>query len=232
MNKPSKYTSIKNWSELDRPREKLINKGISTLSDSELIAILIGSGNKNKSAVELAREILDYYKNDLSLLGKVHYDELTHFTGMGPAKAISVVAALELGRRRNLQNAKEKTEITSSVAAFKYLQPLMGDLQVEEFRVLYLNRAGKVIENICMSKGGTVETVVDVKIILKHALKILAQSMIIAHNHPSGSLTPSKNDKLITQKIFEAAKFFDIQLLDHIIVADKSYFSFKDENLL
>jgi len=227
-----KYTPIKYWSELDRPREKLINKGIAALSDSELIAILIGSGNKNKSAVELSREILKQHKNNLNTLGKAEYKDLMTFAGMGPAKAISIVAALELGRRRNLQDAEKHVSLSSSQAVFEYLQPIMGDLITEEFRVIYLNRANRIIENISISKGGTTGTVIDIKIIMKRALEVLAQGIIIAHNHPSGNKMPSEMDIQITKKIQEAAKLFNITVLDHIIVADKTYYSFKDEDVI
>ncbi len=227
-----KYTSIKNWSEADRPREKLINKGIAALSDSELIAILIGSGNKNKSAVELSREILQQYNNNLNTLGKVEFTDLMDFAGMGPAKAISIVAALELGRRRNLQDAEKHVNISSSQEAFDYLQPIMGDLITEEFRVVYLNRANRIIENISISKGGTTGTVIDIKIIMKRALEVLAQGIIIAHNHPSGNKKPSEMDIKITKKIQNAAELFSISVLDHIIVADKTYYSFRDEGVM
>lgn len=232
INYMEKYTPIKYWSESDRPREKLINKGISALSDSELIAILIGSGNKNKSAVELSREILNQYNNNLNSLGKAEYNNLMNFAGMGPAKAISIVAALELGRRRNLQDAEKTISLSSSSAVFDYLQPIMGDLITEEFRVVYLNRANKIIENVSISKGGTTGTVIDIKIIMKRALEILAQGIIIAHNHPSGNKMPSKMDINITEKIKNAAELFSISVLDHIIVADKTYYSFRDEGLL
>ncbi len=227
-----KYTPIKQWSESDRPREKLINKGLAALSDSELIAILIRSGNKNKSAVELSREILNQYKNNLNSLGKIEYKDLMNHAGMGPTKALCIIAALELGRRRNLQNAEKVTSLSSSSEVFEFLHPIMGDLITEEFRVIYLNRANKVIENVSISKGGTTGTVIDIKIIMRRALEVLAQGIIIAHNHPSGNKMPSKMDISITKKIKDAAELFSISILDHIIVADKTYYSFRDEGLI
>ncbi len=220
--------SIKNWSEGDQPREKLLKKGNDALSDAELIAILIGSGSLEKSAVELAREILDSCNNNLNSLGKKTITELIKHKGIGEAKAISIVAAMELGKRRKLEKAKEQKKITSSQIAFEYFQPLMEDLTHEEFHVMFLNRANIIIDSIKLSTGGTTGTVMDVKLIIKQALDRLAQGIIIAHNHPSGNKQPSKADYDITNKIKEASSIMDISLLDHIIIAGRDYYSFAD----
>jgi DNA repair protein RadC len=220
--------SIKNWSEGDQPREKLLKKGNDALSDAELIAILIGSGSLDKSAVELAREILDSCNNNLNSLGKKTVTELIKHKGIGEAKAISIVAAMELGKRRKLEKAMEQKKITSSQIAFEYFQPLMEDLTHEEFHVMFLNRANIIIDSVRLSTGGTTGTVMDVKLIIKQALNRLAQGIIIAHNHPSGNKQPSKADCDITNKIKEASKIMDISLLDHIIIAGRDYYSFAD----
>jgi DNA repair protein RadC len=224
--------SIKNWAEQDRPREKLLDKGANTLSDSELLAILLSSGNIKMSAVELARHILNHYDNKLSRLSRCTPDELKQFPGVGDAKAVSIIAALELGRRRKDTDKSTKYTITSSKSAFNLLEPLMSDLTHEEFWVLYLDRANHIIDKVKISQGGTTGTVMDVKIIIKQALDKLTQAIIIAHNHPSGNRKPSNSDIQVTNKIKEAAAFFDINLLDHIIVADNDYFSFADEGIL
>ncbi|MDD3858970.1 MAG: DNA repair protein RadC [Bacteroidales bacterium] len=224
--------SIKNWSEGDQPREKLLKKGNDSLSDAELIAILIGSGSVDKSAVELAREILDSCNNNLNLLGKKSVLELIKHKGIGEAKAISIVAAMELGKRRKLEKAMEQKKITSSNIAFEYFQPLMCDLTHEEFHIMFLNRANIIIDSIRLSTGGTTGTVMDVKLIIKQALDRLSQGLIIAHNHPSGNKQPSKADFDITKKIKEAAAIMDISLLDHIIIAGNNYYSFADEGAI
>ena len=228
----SKNTSIKYWSESDRPREKLMQKGIESLSDSELIAILIGSGNANKSAVGLAREVLESYNNNLNTLGKKSYKDFMKFRGIGEAKAVSIVAALELGRRRKLEDAEIQEKITSSSNAFNYFQPKIGDLAHEEFWIMFLNRANIVIDTMKISQGGTTGTVMDVKLIIKHAIERLAQGLIVAHNHPSGNKQPSDSDIQITKKIKEAAKLLDISLLDHIIIANNEYYSFADSGIM
>lgn len=224
--------SIKNWAEQDRPREKLLDKGANTLSDSELLAILLSSGNAKMSAVELARNILNHYDNKLSRLSRCTPDELKQFPGVGDAKAVSIIAALELGRRRKDTDKSTRYTITSSKSAFILLEPLMSDLTHEEFWVLYLDRANHIIDKVKISQGGTTGTVMDVKIIIKQALDKLTQAIIIAHNHPSGNRKPSNSDIQVTNKIKEAAAFFDINLLDHIIVANNDYFSFADEGIL
>ncbi|MDD2386819.1 MAG: DNA repair protein RadC [Bacteroidales bacterium] len=224
--------SIKYWAESDRPREKLMQKGTEALSDSELVAILLGSGNIKQSAVELARDILKESKNNLNTLGKKTYKDLMQFRGVGEAKAVSIVAALELGRRRKMQEVVIQQKITSSTDAYDYFQPQIGDIPHEEIHILYLTRANTIIDSIKLSQGGTVGTVMDIKIIMKNALERLAQAIIIAHNHPSGNRNPSKQDIQITEKLVNAANFFDISVLDHIIIADKTYYSFKDEDIM
>lgn len=224
--------SIKYWSEDDRPREKLMTKGCEALSDSELIAILLGSGNKNKSAVELSREILKSVKNDLNDLGRLNYTELMKFRGVGEAKAISVIAALELGRRRKVQHINKRKQITCSSDVYESFQPLLADKNHEEFWFILLNNSNMIIDKIKTSQGGTTGTVIDVKLIMKEAMNKLAQGIILVHNHPSGNIKPSNADRTITEKIKNATSFFDIKLLDHVIIGDSNYFSFADENCL
>ena len=224
--------SIKNWSIDDRPREKLLSKGINSLSNAELIAILIGSGNKNETAVDLSKTILSKINNNLNELGKLSIKDLKSFNGIGDAKAITIIAALELGRRRKLTEAVNKTKIKNSKDLFNLFQPILSDLPYEEFWVLCLNRQNKIIEKHKISQGGISGTVIDVRIILKLAVNELASSIILCHNHPSGSTTPSSNDKNITEKLKKASEYFDIKIIDHIIVADDKYFSFADNNLI
>jgi DNA repair protein RadC len=224
--------SIKDWSFDDRPREKLMTKGVEALSNSELIAIILRSGNTKKSAVELAQEILASCKNNLNELSKKNFHDLMKFSGIGEAKAISVVATLELGRRRQQQNVLEVKKISSSIDVFNFFQPIMGDLPYEEFRILFLNRANHIIDSMKISQGGTIGTIIDIKIILKNAITRFAQGIIVAHNHPSGNITPSESDIDITQKIKKSATILDISLLDHIIIANYDYFSFADNGLI
>ena len=223
---------IKSWAEDDRPREKLLQKGKVSLSDAELIAILIGSGSRNESAVQLSKRILAATGNQLSDLGKLSVKKLCEFKGIGPAKAVSIVAAMELGRRRRAEEALEKKKITSSASVFELMQPIIGELYHEEFWIIYLNNSNKVIEQLQLSKGGITGTLVDVRITLRKALEVGATSIILAHNHPSGTLRPSEADKQLTQKLKTAAQSLDIKVLDHLIVTEKSYFSFADEGVL
>ncbi|OEY72883.1 RadC family protein [Salegentibacter salarius] len=223
---------IKSWAEDDRPREKLLHKGKVSLSDAELIAILIGSGSRNESAVQLSKRILASTGNQLSDLGKLSVKKLCEFKGIGPAKAVSIVAAMELGRRRRTEEALEKKKITSSASVFELMQPIIGELYHEEFWIIYLNNSNKVIEQLQLSKGGITGTLVDVRITLRKALEVGATSIILAHNHPSGTLKPSEADKQLTQKLKTAAQSLDIKVLDHLIVTEKSYFSFADEGVL
>lgn len=224
--------SIKNWAVEDRPREKLLSKGIHTLSDAELIAVLIGSGTQSVSAVELARQLLSKSENNLNKLGKLNVKELMRFKGIGEAKAISIVAALEIGRRRKLSDIIEKKNISGSNDVYEMFHALLGDLPYEEFWMLLLNRSNKIIDKIKVSQGGVGGTVIDVKLILKTALENLASAMILCHNHPSGNLNPSQADIDITRKLKAGTEMMDIRLLDHIIVTDHSYFSFLDEGIL
>ena len=224
--------SIKEWSEDDRPREKLLLKGKNALSHAELIAILINSGNKEESAVALSKRILASVALNLTELGKLSVKDLMKFKGIGEAKSISIIAALELGRRRRGEEAIEKKEVTSSSSVFELMQPIIGELSHEEFWIVYLNNSNKVLKKIQLSKGGIIGTLVDVRLVLKAALQIDAVGLILTHNHPSGSLIPSQADKKITQKLKIASETIDIKVLDHLIITEKAYFSFADENLL
>lgn len=225
------YTPINQWAEDDRPREKLLLKGKSALSDSELLAILIGSGSRNESAVQLCQRILKSVDANLNQLGKLSISQLVQFKGIGEAKAISIIAALELGRRRREEDVIERKKITSSKAVFDIMQPIIGELPYEEFWVLYLNNSNKVIHKAQISKGGITGTVVDARIIFKKAFENHATSIILCHNHPSGKLEPSEPDKQITKKIKTAGDVVDVKVLDHIIVTEKSYFSFQDTGI-
>lgn len=229
--KPSSF-SIKNWSQDDQPREKLRDKGKAVLSDAELVAILIGSGNRNESAVALCKRILASVDNNLSELGKLSIKQLMDFKGIGEAKAITIAAALELGRRRRGEEALERKKIASSNSVFELMQPIIGELPHEEFWIVYLNNSNKVIQKNQLSKGGITGTLVDVRLALKTALEVGATGIILAHNHPSGTLKPSEADKQLTTKLNTAAKSLDIKVLDHLIITEKAYFSFADENLL
>ena len=224
--------SIKQWAKDDRPREKLRDKGPSALSNSELIAILINHGTKEKSAVELAQEILRLGKENLQELGKLSMKQLMSVKGIGEAKAVSIAAAMELGRRRQSSNLYSKTVVSSSFDVAMYLQSALKDYKHEVFAVLFLNRANKINHFKIISEGGMTGTVADPRIILKKALEEDAVNLILCHNHPSGSLKPSKADEDLTQKIKEAANFLDIKVIDHIIVSDDGYYSFADEGIL
>ena len=224
--------SIKQWCEDDRPREKLLIKGKNALSHAELIAILINSGNREESAVALSQRILASVAINLNELGKLSVKDLMKFKGIGEAKAITILAALELGRRRRGEEALEKKKITSSSSVFELMQPIIGELPHEEFWIVYLNNSNKVLQKIQLSKGGITGTLVDVRLVLKTALQIGAIGLILTHNHPSGTLVPSQADKNITQKLKIASESIDIKVLDHLIITEKAYFSFADENLL
>jgi len=232
MQEKSTSFSIKNWSQDDQPREKLLYKGKAVLSDSELVAILIGSGNREESAVALCKRILASVDNNLSELGKLSIKQLIEFKGIGKAKAITIAAALELGRRRRGEEALKKKKISSSVSVFELMQPIIGELLHEEFWVIYMNNSNKVIQKNQLSKGGITGTFVDVRLALKNALEVGATGIILAHNHPSGTLKPSEADKQLTKKLKTAAESLDIKVLDHLIITEKAYFSFADENLL
>jgi len=229
-----KKTGITGWAVTDRPREKLMLKGPRTLSEAELLAILIRTGRKDKNAVEIARELLRLSKNDLNELGKRSVRELMKIKGIGLAKAVTIAAALELGRRRQSAASLKKPIIKDSRTAAAYLGPLLEDYSYEVFVVLYLNQGGRIKQEDIeiVSQGGITSTVVDPRIVFKKALELGAVSIIVCHNHPSGNLQPSQADKNLTTKLAEGAKFLDIKLLDHIIVGDKGYFSFADSGLL
>lgn len=224
--------SIKQWAEGDRPRERLLSKGRTVLSDAELIAILIGSGNREETAVELSKRILRSVGNNLNELGKLSVNDLMKFKGIGEAKAITIVAALELGRRRKTEKGVERKKITSSGDAYNLMSHLLQDIPYEEFWVLLLNRQNKEIDKVCISKGGVSGTVADVRLIFKSAIEKLASGIILFHNHPSGNLKPSQSDIQLTKKMKEAGVTLDIPVLDHIIVGDNNYFSFADEGML
>jgi DNA repair protein RadC len=232
MQQKSSSFSIKNWSDDDKPREKLVHKGRSVLSNAELIAILIGSGTKNETAVALSKRILDSTNNSLNELGTVSIKQLMKFKGIGEAKAVSIAAALEIGRRRQNEKVKEKAQISSSKAVFELLQPLVADLPHEEFWIVYLNNSNKVIHTAQLSKGGITGTLVDVRLVMKQALEIGAVSLILAHNHPSGTLKASEADKKITNKLQKASEAMDIRVLDHVIITQNKYYNFADNNLI
>lgn len=226
------YLSIKHWSDQDKPREKLLARGQKNLSDAELLAILIGSGSKNESAVDLCKRILLDVGNDLSKLSGFSIHRLMEYKGIGEAKAISILAAIELGRRYNASLGGVVNKISSSEQAFQILQPEMGDLAHEEFWVLHLKNNNTLTFKQQISKGAINATLVDVRIILKKALELGSVNLILAHNHPSGNLKPSESDISLTQKIIQAAKTVDINVLDHLIITENDYFSFADEGIL
>jgi DNA repair protein RadC len=223
---------ITDWAREDRPREKLIQKGTNSLSDAELLAILISSGTKDKSAVDLGRELLMMANNNLQTLGKLTIGDLTKINGIGQARAVTIAAALELGRRRKLVEVPEIPQIKCSKDVFDLLSPQLSDLSHEEFWILFLNRSNKVINRIKLSQGGISGTVTDVRIVMKKAVEYLASGIIVCHNHPSGNLNPSDSDTRITQKIKEAGNIMDVQLLDHLIISEKEYFSYADNGIL
>ena len=227
----NKY-SIKQWAKDDRPREKLLINGAENLSNSELLAILIHNGTREKTAVDLAKEILRLGKDNLNELGKLTVKELMKIKGIGEAKAITIAAALELGRRRQASSPLERTVINTSSDIAQYLQTILKDYRHEVFAVLFLNRANKIKNFEIVSQGGITGTVADPRVILKKALDEDAVSIILCHNHPSGSLKPSRADEELTTKIKEAAKYFDIRVVDHIIVSESGYYSFADEGIL
>ncbi|WP_417365224.1 RadC family protein [Flavobacterium beibuense] len=224
--------SIKYWAEDDKPREKLILKGKTALSDAELIAILIGSGSRNESAVELSKRILKSVDNNLNALGKLSVKQLMTFKGIGEAKAVTIAAAAELGRRRREEDTVDLKKVTSSKAVYEIMQPLIGELPHEEFWVLYLNNSNKVIYKSQLSKGGITGTIVDVRLAFKLALEHNATGMILVHNHPSGALQASEPDRQITKQMQQAGQSLSVNILDHVIVTEKAYFSFADEGML
>lgn len=224
---------IKDWAEDDRPREKLINKGVSTLSDAELLAILIGSGSRNETVVDLSQRILHSVNNNLNTLGKLTVKDLIkNFHGIGEAKAVTIIASLELGRRRKLATMDIEPQIKSSADVYTIMHPVLADLPHEEVWVLLLNKSNRIIKKHQASKGGISGTVIDIRIIMKEAIESLASGMILCHNHPSGNHQPSIEDDMQTTQLKEAGKIMDIRLLDHVIVCDHSYYSYGDEGRL
>lgn len=231
MNKKTNLP-INQWKEDDRPREKMLSKGRDSLSDAELVAILIGSGNRQESAVDLSKRILASVNNNLNELASLSISDLMKFKGVGEAKAISIITAITLGRRTQLENAMVKPIINSSKSVFNIMQPIIGNLNHEEFWILFLNNSNKVIHKKQLSKGGITGTLVDVRMLFKKAVELLAVGIVVCHNHPSGKITPSESDKKLTQKIKDAGVVLDVKLLDHLIITEKNYYSFADEGNL
>lgn len=231
MPKPN-IESIKSWAEEDRPREKMLLKGRDSLSDAELIAIILGSGSKDESAVSLAKRVLSSVSHNLHELGKLSLADLMQFKGIGEAKAISIAAALEIGRRRSITDPQSRPIVTSSQDAYNLFKSTINDMSHEEMWLILLNQGNRLIKKVRMSSGGSTSTIVDIKMIFKTAIEAQAQSIILVHNHPSGSLLPSRADKAITAKIKEAAKYMDLNIMDHIIVAETGYYSFVDQGEL
>jgi DNA repair protein RadC len=232
MEENAKHLNIKALAEDDRPREKFSGLGRHTLSDAELIAIILGSGNRNETAVQLAQRMLSSNSNNINELAKLSLNDLKKFKGVGVVKAINIAAAFELGRRRKESESIDRTKITSSNVAYQLLHKRLSDLQHEEFWVLLLNRANQVMKEENLSKGGVSGTVVDIRLICKMAVESTASGVVIAHNHPSGQIIASEQDITITKKLKEALKLFDISLLDHVIIGDQKYFSFSDDGML
>jgi DNA repair protein RadC len=223
--------TINRWAEEDRPREKMISKGAQALTNAELLAILIGSGNDEDSAVGLMQKVLAAYDNSIDRLGRLSVDELCRFKGIGPAKAVTILAACELGRRRAIEQP-ERRQIRSAAQVYDYYYPLLRDLPVEECHVMLLNQSARVIDSVRIGMGGLTETVVDVRLILREALIKRATSLILCHNHPSGNLRPSTHDDKLTRQVQEAARLLNISLIDHIIFTDEGYYSYADEGKL
>jgi len=228
----NEYVSIKNWVEEDRPREKMLQKGAAALTDAELLAILIVTGTKKRSALELARDVLGLANNNLREMGRINVKELQKINGIGEAKAITICAAMELGRRRQLSDGPHRLTVNSSAHAARLIIPHLQDLTHEVFYVLYLNHASKLVKEEIISSGGLTATVADVRIILKHCLLYNASQILMAHNHPSGSKKPSESDIRLTHKIREAAAVMDIRLIDHLVIAGGEYLSMADEGLI
>ncbi len=232
MPKPPTKITIKDWDKSDRPREKLHLQGALYLSNAELIAILIGSGSSKESAVDLMKRILNSVSNDLHKLNQIPLERLTQFNGIGMAKAIKIKAALELSRRLSMQKQDKSPILNHSKIVFDHIRYEIATLGHEEFWVLYLNQSSKLLEKFCLSKGGITQTVVDIRLAFKRAFELGATSLILVHNHPSGNLIPSEQDKELTQKFKRAAKYVDLSVLDHLIVSEKGYFSFADEQII
>ena len=223
--------SINRWAEEDRPREKMMSKGAQALTNAELLAILIGSGSGDDSAVSLMQKVLASYGDSLDRVGRLSVEELCHFKGIGPAKAITILAACELGRRRAVEQP-ERRQVRSAAQVYDYFYPLMRDLPVEEFHVLLLNQSATVIDSVRIGVGGLTETAVDVRVILREALLKRATALILCHNHPSGNLRPSTHDDRLTREVQEAARLLNLNLADHVIFTDNGYYSYADEGRL
>lgn len=224
--------NIKSLAEEERPREKLLLRGKQSLSDAELLAIILGSGSKSESSITLAQRILSSVNHNWNELAKLTIRDLCKFNGVGKVKAIEIITSLEIGRRKSLQQALKKEKISSSKDAYNILQPIIGDLMIEEFWVIYLSRSNKILSKEKISQGGITGTMVDNRLIFKHAIELNAVSLIISHNHPSGNIQPSNSDIQITHEIKKAGNLLNITLTDHLIVTQTSFFSFADENLL
>ncbi|MXP05675.1 JAB domain-containing protein [Apibacter sp. B3706] len=224
--------NIKSLAEEERPREKLLLRGKQSLSDAELLAIILGSGSKSESSITLAQRILSSVNHNWNELAKLTIRDLCKFNGVGKVKAIEIITSLEIGRRKSLQQALKKEKISSSKDAYNILQPIIGDLMIEEFWVIYLSRSNKILSKEKISQGGITGTMVDNRLIFKHAIELNAVSLIISHNHPSGNIQPSNSDIQITHEIKKAGNLLNITLMDHLIVTQTSFFSFADENLL
>jgi DNA repair protein RadC len=230
--KATKGNSIKNWAPEDRPREKLILKGRSALSDAEVMAILIGSGNSGETALDLSKRILNDFGNDLNQLGKTSVERLMQYQGIKQAKAVTIVAALELGLRRRESKVKKENSITCSRDVYEYMQTILTDLQHEEFWALFLNVKNKIIARVQIGEGGTTQTIVDPKKVFRLAMEHNAVNIIVCHNHPSGAVQPSNADISLTHKLRDGAKLLDLSLIDHIIIGQESYYSFADQGVL
>lgn len=224
-----KKLSINEWSEEDRPREKLERLGPAALSDSELLAILIGSGNREESAVELMKHLLNDCNNNLNTLGKKSITELEQYNGLGPAKAITIIAACEFGKRRQLAKAEEKPHLNEAQNIYNYMRPKLQDLDIEEFWALFMNQSYRLIKAVRISQGGITETAVDIRIIMKEALLCNATTLAVCHNHPSNNPHPSIQDDKLTERIKEACGMMRLYFVDHIIVTDSSFYSYCDE---
>lgn len=232
MSTHKKNIPITAWHQDDRPREKMLRLGRQALSDSELLGIILGSGSRDKSAVDLAKEILVGCTNSLHHLGKLSIDQLMQYKGIGEAKAVNIAAALELGRRRRMADPVTKPKVTCSQDAYLIIKPILDDLPHEEFWIVILNKANRVIDKIKIGSGGVSSTAVDPRLVFKPAILLLASGIILAHNHPSGALNPSQSDLSITKKLKQAGSYFDIMVLDHIIIGDEDYYSFADNKML
>jgi len=228
----SKISSIKYWAEDDRPREKILLKGRASLSDAELLAILISTGTREESAVDLAKKVLMLASNNINELAKFSVNDLQKVKGIGKAKALTIIAALELGRRKKSEMVFERKQVLTSKDIFDFFSPILSDYQHEEFWILLLNRSNKIIGSKKVSEGGVSGTVADPRIIFKYAVEELASSIALCHNHPSGNVKPSEEDMKLTQKLKNAGAFFDIHVIDHLIIGDRKYYSFNDEGAM